>query len=218
MIRINLLKTEKKGKKASQRRNAGAHAESADVMEGRAEAPFFKKAKPSFPPMALVILLAVVASAVLFIMQNSNLQKERDLLGLANAQKARLQDVVKTLNELERQKQLFTNKINLIRDLQSRQGAAVIILNELSRNLPQWVWLTETSYKNKTLDITGKALENSLIADFISNLESSDYIRAVELVSATQRRESGNTYFEFKLKARYLDPANPNNTGREGTS
>jgi len=92
----------------------------------------------------------------------------------------------------------------------------VNILKEISQNLPQWVWLTETKYKNRQIDLTGKALENNLIADFISNLENSDYIGAVELVSSSQKRDGGNTYFEFKMKARYNVSTTGSTAGGEG--
>lgn len=216
MIRINLLKTEKEKKKTSKKGKPVTDASSG--RDARMDDSPFKKTTSSFPVMALVIILAVLAAAYLFFSQNKTLTLEQDLLSQVQVKKNRLKDVVQKLNELERQKQLHSNKINLIQDLQSKQSAAVIILNELSQNMPQWVWLTEAKYKNKQIDLTGKALENSLIADYISNLENSDYIENVELLSSTQKRGSGDTHFEFKMKARYKDAASGSRVEREGAS
>jgi type IV pilus assembly protein PilN len=218
MIRINLLKTEKKEKKASKKRKPVPVTDASAGMDAGLDDSPFKKAAPSFPAMALVIVLAVLAAAYLFFAQNKTLSQEQGLLNQVQTKKNRLKDVVQKLNELERQKQLHNNKINLIQGLQSKQGAAVIILNELSQNLPQWVWLTEAKYNNSQIDLTGKALENNLIADFISNLENSDYIERVELVSSSQKRGSGETHFEFKMKARYTDAASASNANKEGAN
>jgi type IV pilus assembly protein PilN len=218
MIRINLLKAEKKGKKTSKKRKLSPVMDASAGRDAGLDEASFRKAAPSFPPMALIIILAVLAAAFLYFTQQRDLTREQDLLNQVNAQKNQLKDVVQKLNEFERRKQLHNNKINLILDLQSKQGTAVIILNELSQNLPQWVWLTEAKYQNKQLDLTGKALENNLIADYISNLENSDYIGSVELLSSSQKRDGSNTYFEFKMKARYTDSASGNKAGGEGTS
>ena len=217
MIRINFLKAEKNGKKTSKKGKSAPVMEEQAGMEPAPDETPFKKALLAFPPMALLIILAVLAAALMFFTQKKDLSREQNLLNQVNTQKNKLKEVVKTLNELERQKQLHNNKITLIQDLQSKQDAAVIILNELSQNLPQWVWLTETKYKSREINLTGKALENNLIADFISNLENSDYIDSVELVSSSQKRDSGNTYFEFKLKARYMDSTAGKAAGGEGT-
>lgn len=218
MIRINLLKTEKKGKKTSTAGKAAGSSEPARTMDvGLGEAPY-RKEKPSFPPMALVVLLAIVAAAALYFTQASAISKERDMLAQLRIEKTQLQDVVRKLADLERRKQLLNNKINLIRDLQTKQGAAVIVLDELSRNLPQWVWLTEVRYNNLQLDITGRALENNLIADYILYLENSEHIGNVELLSSSQRSDRNNTYFEFKLKARFTGTLENKETNGEGAN
>jgi type IV pilus assembly protein PilN len=217
MIRINLLKTEKKGGKPSKKKKSAPETDTSAGMDATLESLSEGRSALSFPPMALVIILALLASAYLFFTQGKELALEEDMLNQVQAQKAKLKDVAQKLNVLERQKQLHNNKINLIKDLQAKQGVAVIILNEISLNLPQWVWLTETTYNNRQLDMTGKALENNLIADFISNLENSDYIDRVELLSSSQKRDGSNTYFEFKMKARFTDPQANSNGNGEGT-
>ena len=187
MIRINLLKPERK-----------------EFRETPvAPTPEFKE-RGRQPYAAVIVLLALVAVAVLFFYQKNALTRENNLLSEAQAEKKSLQDVVAKLEELENQKNLFERKIRVITQLQSRQENAVIIMDELSRHLPNWVWLTELSFAAQEIRIKGRAVTNNLIADYIFNLEESEYFRNVNLISSTQRRMRTNQYLEFSLTAVFV--------------
>lgn len=189
MIRINLLKPEKK-----------------ELKETPAiPAPKAKEEK-KIPVFSLILLLLAIAVVALFLLQKRTVNREKNLLREAQEEKKQLQDVLVKLEKLEGQKKLFEKKIDLINQLKSFQEAAMKIMDELSVNIPDWVWLTETTYSNQTIKINGKALSNNLIADYIYNLENSPYFNNVNLISSTQRRISNNQILEFSLTAQYVLP------------
>jgi len=198
MIRINLLKPEKK-----------------EIRETPiAPTPEFKEKKRQ-PYLALLILVALIAVAALYFYQRNTIERESNLLSSAQAEKKTLQDVVAKLDELEKQRNLFQQKITVITQLQSRQQNAVIIMDELSKNLPNWVWLTEASFSNLEIRIKGRAVSNNLIADYIYNLEKSPSFNRVNLVSSTQRRIRNNQYLEFSLTATYVGTASNRPAGQQ---
>jgi len=200
MIRINLLKPEKK-----------------EIREAPVTAaPEFKE-KKRLPFAALVVLIALAAVVVLFFYLRSTLNKESSLLRSAQSEKKSLQDVVAKLDELENQRNLFKRKINVITQLQSRQENAVVIMDELSKNLPNWVWLTEVSFASLEVRIKGRAVSNNLIADYIYNLEQSPNFRDVSLISSTQRRVRSNQYLEFSLTAAYVGAESQSASSEEPT-
>jgi Tfp pilus assembly protein PilN len=188
MIRINLLKPERK-----------------DIREApMAPTPEFKEKKRQ-PWAALLLIVALIAVAVLFFYQRNALTREQNLLSAAKEEKKSLQYVVVKLEELEKQKTLFQRKIKVITQLQSRQENAVIIMDELSKNLPNWVWLTELSFISQRVQIKGRAVSNNLIADYIYNLEKSQYFNDVSLISSTQKRVRNNQYLDFSLTANFTN-------------
>ncbi len=189
MIRINLLKPERK-----------------EIGETPvAPTPEFRERRRQ-PFAALIVLFALVAIVGLFFYQKDALTKENNLLRDAQGEKKNLQDVVVKLEELEKQRNLFERKIRVITQLQSRQENAVIIMDELSRHLPNWIWLTELSFSGQEIRVKGRAVSNNLIADYIFNLEESPYFRNVNLISSTQRRVRNNQYLEFSLTAIFVGP------------
>jgi type IV pilus assembly protein PilN len=192
MIRINLLKPGKK-----------------EVSEApAAPEPEIREKKTQLPYM-LIFLLIIVLIGALFLIQKRELDNEKALLEDARAEKQSLQYVLAKLEEMENQKQVLSRKINLISRLKARQGTGVIIMDELSKNLPDWVWLTEVDYKEFNIHIKGKSLSNNLIADFISNLEESRYFSNVNLISSTLRETRNNKYLEFSLNTQFVFPYTP---------
>ncbi len=100
-------------------------------------------------------------------------------------------------------------KIGLINQLKSQQDMAVRIMDELSRSLPDWVWLNEIGYDAKNIQIRGNALSNNLVADLIANLENSPYFESVNLISSTQKTARNDQYLEFSLTAAVVNPKAP---------
>ncbi len=189
MIRINLLKPGKK-----------------EITEApSAIAPEIRERKKG-PAYGLVYLVFIAVIAALFLYQKNTLSKEQSLLQAAQIEKKSLQDVEVKLEQLEQQKSLLERKINLINQLKSRQEVAIRIMDELSKNIPDWVWLTETSFKNEMIQIKGRALSNNLIADYIYNLDQSPYFNNVNLISSTQKKSRTDQYLEFLLTLNYISP------------
>jgi len=194
MIRINLLKPEKK-----------------EVRETPSAAPVEVKEKAKPPYFALLILLAIGGAVVLYFIQNKALAEEQAKLDAALQEKRDLQYVMVKIDELEQQKQLLMRKINLIKRLKAQQGSAVTIMDELSRNLPDWLWLTETNFAGDVVRIKGKSLSNNLLADYIFNLKESPSFTNVNLISSTLRRVRNSQYLEFSLTATFAPRFMPEN-------
>lgn len=191
MIRINLLKPEKKELK-----------ETLTIPS-----PKIKKER-KLPFSYLIFILLIVAIVALYMMQRNAINEENDLLRVAQEEKNSLQYVTEKLEQLEQQKRTIQRKINLINYLKAQQPIPVRILDELSTHIPEWVWLVESKYEEQTLEIKGRALSNNLIADYIFNLETSPYFTNVNLISSTQRVEKNSQYLEFTLTAQYALPRN----------
>ena len=186
MIRINLLKEEPK------------------VPTAPREAEAIKERKP-FPMTSLLGLFFVIAVAVGFLQFNA-LKKEKNLLNIKQEEKNKLRDVTSKLQTVRDQQDLIVRKISLINLLKSQQGVAVNIMNELSKHIPYWVWLTEVNFSRQQVQIRGRAVDNNLIADYIYSLETSPYFQNVNLRSSTRRQGRGNEYFDFALNAMYISP------------
>jgi Tfp pilus assembly protein PilN len=184
MIRINLLKPETKDKEPV-------------VAPGAPEEG--PKKGPNLG--SLIFLILVIGLGAMYFFQQKAFTRENALLATARAEKLKLQDVEKQLEAQRTARELLDKKISLIETLNAQRDMAPRLMDELSRRLPDWVWLSEIVFDEKGIQIKGRALSNNLIADYISSLESSAQIQSVNLVSSTQKTTQGDQYLDFSLRA-----------------
>ncbi|GEM_PF-123759 len=203
MIRVNLIKADR-GEAADHVtpvEDAGAGRgkpgrKKADKLKAKAGEPARKTSLGN-----LIVALAVVLLGALALLQSRALSRERSLLSAAQDDVRRLQPVVDKLDEIEWQKLYLEKKVGLIRDLRAQQGLAVGILDKVSRDIPEWVWLTELVLNRAGVLIKGRALSLVLVSDFVRDLERSGPFASVGIVNTQQRTDAGNSYIEFTLNA-----------------
>jgi len=130
-------------------------------------------------------------------------------LQIAQAEKNTLKEVETSLDEVEKQIATIIKKIDLINQLKLHQDTAVRIMDELSKNLPSWVSLTEANFDGKDVRVKGKALTNKLISEYGQNLEETPYFKNVELPSSRQRNVGNSSFYEFLISATYVPPLKP---------
>jgi type IV pilus assembly protein PilN len=185
MIRINLLKPETKDIK-EQVATPGA------AGEGGKKAPNLGN---------LIFLALVIGLGAFYFFQKKAFDRENALLATARQEKGQLQYVETKLEEQRKARESLDKKITLIESLNAQRDLAPRLMDELSRRLPEWVWLNEVTFDAKGIQIKGRALSNNLVADYISSLEASPQVMDVNLVSSTQKTAQGDQYLEFSLRA-----------------
>ncbi|UCH94245.1 MAG: PilN domain-containing protein [Candidatus Aminicenantes bacterium] len=191
MIKVNLLSPEKKD-------ISGAAPEAAPFPEEEKE----RKINTGAIIGAAVITLGIIG--LLYFTQAQTLQSKQQHLQERRARKKALDNVLKTLEELEKAKKMLDNKVKLISDLKRSQKDAVKMMDHLCDALPDWVWLTSLSFNSRKLSMSGKAIHNNLISDFINNLKGTGCFYDIELGSSTRQRGSQEV-FNFKLSCLYRD-------------
>jgi type IV pilus assembly protein PilM len=91
-------------------------------------------------------------------------------------EKRRLEPILAKKKALQEEKELLDRKINIIKELKAKQLYPVRLLDELSRNLPEYVWFTSLRQSQQTVMLDGGALNANKVADFLEALKSSGRI------------------------------------------
>ncbi len=117
-----------------------------------------------------------------------------------NQELAALKIKVKEVENFETNKKTFEEKIGIIQQLRKNQGGPVHLLEEISKSLPDRVWLVSMSEQGGKIDLDGKAVTNAEIVDFINNLKASRYMSDIQLIESRQVSEGGIPVYSFKLK------------------
>ncbi|RMD85622.1 MAG: hypothetical protein D6808_04875 [Candidatus Dadabacteria bacterium] len=97
-----------------------------------------------------------------------------------------LRKVTKEVRDLEKKRDILKNKIEVIATLRKQKTGPVRILDDLNQALPSKSWLTGVSERGGVMSIVGLALDNQTIADFMKELEKSNFFLQVDLLEARQ--------------------------------
>ncbi|MFQ5415241.1 MAG: PilN domain-containing protein, partial [Phycisphaerae bacterium] len=87
----------------------------------------------------------------------------------ADQELKRLEEAIRKGEAYEAQKELLARKIDLITNLKKQQAVPVHILDEVSRNLPDFLWLDTMSASNSQISISGKATTYNAVSNFYGN-------------------------------------------------
>lgn len=191
MIKINLLSPEKK--------------EISAISEGAAFIEEEREAKTNIVAVIVPLVLTIVVIAFLYITQKATLDSKEKLLKERKARKEQLEVVLKEIENLEKTRDLLARKVKIIENLKSQQQRTVKMMDQLSKSLPDWVWLTNLRFSSNSLSLSGKTLTNSLIADFINNLRATNFFSNVQFKSSKRQKQSGIEILSFSLSCSYKE-------------
>ena len=209
MIRINLLGGERKVQKKAFTFDSGRQ-----IM------------------VACSLLLVLTAGGIgywYWALRQSSAQIDRDLAE-AKREQTRLQSLLRDVTAFDQQRDELQQRVALIEQLRGGQSVPVQLLDEISKSLPDMLWLTDLEQKGNDVTIQGQSTTLIALSDFVGNLgNSSLLVKPVEIVNsqvdtvavgggrgATAGRGSVDL-IKFTVKAQLVPPKNappPPPTGR----
>jgi type IV pilus assembly protein PilN len=145
-----------------------------------------------------VLILGVYAyqwrQASVFEKELDELRKELQVLNVK----------AKDVTELQRKIKEFEGKSKVIDDINKKKSGPVRVMESLAVATPSALWLTEFKEIGGNLTITGVAVDNQTIAEFLKALASHAYFNNTELVETTQNQQPGLPPRRFLIKSRLI--------------
>jgi type IV pilus assembly protein PilN len=143
----------------------------------------------------------------------------------AQTEAERLRSVLEQVAEFDRRKALLQQRVALIEELRRGQNGPVHLLDEVSRSLPDRLWLTQLVHQNGDLRIEGRTTSLTALSDFVGNLEGSGYfVRPVEILDSQLENRPGQTdpaqadIVRFTVKAQFALPGSAPPAAAPGAS
>jgi type IV pilus assembly protein PilN len=166
----------------------------------------FDEAKKIALGGSLILLLAFAyVGWHYWSMDQARQQVERDIEA-ARVEEQRLNQVISEVRAFEARRAQLEQRVALIEELRRGQTAPVHILDQVSRSLPDMVWLTRMSQTNYDLTLEGNCLSLTALSDFVGALEHSRYFaRPVEILNSEVVPATQNTpeLIKFQVKATF---------------
>jgi type IV pilus assembly protein PilN len=114
-----------------------------------------------------------------------------------------LRSVLSQVQKFEASKAQLQQRVTLIEQLRRGQSSPVHILDEISKAVPERLWLTDLTEKGDEIVLAGMTTSLTGLSDFVANLESSAWFKKpVDIVDSqvTTDPKNGDIY-KFSIKA-----------------
>lgn len=136
--------------------------------------------------VACVFLVLTVGAGVWGFYQQGQIRRARqDKLVQLEKELKSLEKILKEVADFKEQSALLQRKIKAIEAIKTSQRVPAPYLDEISRRLPEQVWLVGLQETGTGMKISGKSLNgNPGVADFMKNIERSPLFGTAGLIEA----------------------------------
>ena len=190
MIRINLLATERKTDGKKGKASAGASGGGGGLQT-------------AYLFLGLFTVVGVGGCVLGWWYKESQIRELDAQIQVAEKRQRDLQVIKKQVEDFQAKERLLTEKVNLIERLRAEQANGVHMVDEISKALPDFVWLTGMDQTGPQIRFQGQSNSLASVADFIMNLQKSGgWFPRVELDSSTEQ----NNVVTFQVTANFENP------------
>jgi type IV pilus assembly protein PilN len=136
----------------------------------------------------VVLLITLAGNGAWYWKLTHETTKIQEDTARAQADFARLTQVKISYQELERQKNAYKRRVDVITDLQSRQAGPARLLSLVGEtiNRTDEVWLSTMNDDGNNVNVKGTALSIHSVANLMHNLKNTGYFKNVEIKSSYQ--------------------------------
>ncbi|MFQ5679769.1 MAG: PilN domain-containing protein [Gemmatimonadota bacterium] len=202
MIEVNLTPESQRGGKRRRRARGPSAGRGFGLPSGR---------DPWNAALVLCAVIVPVAILALWLTRRSEARGLEERLAVATADSAELADLRAVSDSLTERQRLIEERIDLVEQLDQNRFVWPHLLDEVSRALPQFAWLTGLSQASgpsgTAVQILGRAANPLTITEFVRNLQASPFIGEVRIVGSQREEvEEGLAVQAFTLVAMYERP------------
>ncbi len=119
----------------------------------------------------------------------------------------KLQEEKKKVENMKAKQTTINNKIETIKKLAVNRFVYPKFLDELSRNMPDYLWLEDMTISGSSIIISGKTFSNLMITDFLTNLKKmSEFIdgNSISLKELVNTRVDAHDIISFQISCKFL--------------
>lgn len=174
------------------------------------------------------LLVGLLAAGGYWFLQKRELAARQETVAQRKQIADRLESIIKEVEDFQKRKDNLQQRIDLINELKKNQKGPVRIMDQISRDLPDLVWLDNMSINAGRVTLAGRGLNPNAIALFIENIKNDPYFEEPQVGSMTQTSVTPLVYsFDMNFAFTYGpkgaegtagDATATSTTGTSGTS
>jgi Tfp pilus assembly protein PilN len=149
-------------------------------------------------------VLGVLFLSYFYYSWQKQLNGENQRIKQLTAEKTQLEQTKQQVESFEKQKQVLTQRVNVIEQLQRDRTGGQELLDQVANTVSRTenLWLTSMTRTGNNVTMEGSSASINSVANFVTALKRSGYFQKVEVKESKQDDKAGATQvFSFQLSA-----------------
>lgn len=157
---------------------------------------------------ACLLCIFLIALGLVGYSQTRKIESLKKTQAQLVQEKKKYENVIKRIEKIKREKALLATKLDVIKNLKADSQLPVRVLDEIAqRTPPNRMWLKSMSLTQGALNLTGIALDNATIAQYMDSLSSSPFLAGTELKNSSMTVVAEQKLKSFSLTMAITKPA-----------
>ena len=150
------------------------------------------------------LILALLGGGGYWWSLSSQIEERQQAIVVARREVEELKPIIKEVEDYKAKKAALEHKIQVINDLKSNQQGPVRIMDQVSRAVPELLWLDQMSLRGRTVELRGRAYNTSQVATFLENLNKVPEFQ--EPILRETSKGAGATVYGFTITFNFVVP------------
>lgn len=168
------------------------------------------KARKQLFGMFFLFLLVLALLGVTGLLQAQKISSLNTDIAALKKEKASYGPTLKRIEKLKKDTQELVRRTEIINKLKVDSSLTVRTLDEVANRIDnERMWLQSLQQQNTSLRLSGVALDNQTVAQFMDNLKESPFVQSVNLANSSLKVVSGRNLKTFQLNSAVSQPQKP---------
>jgi Tfp pilus assembly protein PilN len=164
------------------------------------------------------LIIGIVVAGGWWFMENRTLNERKEDVARKQAEAQRLDQIIKEVADYQKQKESLQQRIDLINQLKQNQKGPVRLMDRISQDLPDLVWLDRMTVSGGVVSIDGRGLNPNAIANFVESIKNDPMFEEPDLSSVTQISTVPLVYnYAMKFHFSYVPKSDAGTAGAAAT-
>ncbi|WP_163337866.1 PilN domain-containing protein [Desulfopila sp. IMCC35008] len=169
-----------------------------------------KRAKARYQIFSVLLLFLAFLAILGFIgfFQTQKVAALNETIAAIEKEKKSYQPILDKIKTIEAAKKELVRKTAVIDKLKADSSLTVRVLDEVANIIDnERMWLLTLNQQGGSLSLSGMALDNQTVAQFMDNLKLSPFITSVNLSNSSLKQVAGRDLKSFSLSCAVSQPA-----------
>jgi Tfp pilus assembly protein PilN len=136
--------------------------------------------------LAAGLIIGIVVAGGWYFLENRKLTERQETVARNQDEAKRLEQIIKEVADYQKQKESLQQRIDLINQLKQNQKGPVKLMDHISQDLPDLVWLDKMNVNGGLVTIDGRGLNPNAIANFVESIKNDPMFEEPDLGNVTE--------------------------------